>query len=57
MKNFRVTVYLNDVKAVDDDEDTLKDAVKDALRMALIDDEAGEQELDYHAEEIEEDDF
>lgn len=54
MKTFRVTVYLDDVKAADDDEDTIRDATREALRAALIDDETGEQDLDFDAEEIEE---
>lgn len=54
MKTFRITIYLDEVKAVDDDEETLRDAAKEALRKALIDDETGEQNLDFEADEIEE---
>lgn len=54
MKTFRVTIHLNDVKASDDDDETVKEAVKGALQAALRNDDTGEEDLDFNVEEIEE---
>ena len=54
MKTFRVTIHLNEVKAADDDDETVKEAVRSALQTALRDDDTGEEDLDFSVEEIEE---
>jgi hypothetical protein len=51
-RNFEVTIKFV-VTAEGDDEDSLKDAIKISLRDAIEADEAGEQELEFDAEEME----
>jgi hypothetical protein len=51
-RNFKVTIELL-VTAEGDDDESLKDAVKVALRNAIEADEADEQELNFEAEETE----
>jgi hypothetical protein len=52
-RTFRVTVLLNCVTAEGDDEESLKEAVKDALLQAIESDDRGEDELNFRAKEIE----
>lgn len=52
-RTFKVIVLLNNVTAEGDDEESLKEAVKEALLEAVENDDAGEQELDFNAEEVE----
>lgn len=49
---FKVMVFLTNVTADGDDEDSLKEAVKDALLKAVEADDSGEEELDFNAEEV-----
>lgn len=55
MKKFRITIHLPEVEAEDDDSDTVKEAVKNALNRKMLQDDAGEEELEFEAEEIEDD--
>jgi len=54
-RKFKVIVLLGTVTAEGDDEESLKEAVKDALLEAVENDDAGEVELDFTAEEAEDD--
>lgn len=49
MKTYKVMVFL-EIRAEDDDEDTMRSAIKDALQEAAEDDT-----FDYTAEEMDED--
>ena len=51
---FKVTVLLDDIVAEGDDEESFREAVKDALREALEDDDNGEREIIFYAKEVEE---
>jgi len=50
-RTFKITVSLN-VTAEGDDEEILKESVKDALLAAIENDDNGEEELDFVAEEV-----
>lgn len=54
MKTFKVTVFL-EVEAADNEEETLTEAVRDALENALDAHDFGEQPLEYTIEEDDED--
>lgn len=50
-----ITVFLDGVKYKGDDETTLKETVKSALRDALDADDNGESDIDFSVDETEED--
>jgi hypothetical protein len=52
-REFKITIELR-VTAEGDDEESLQEAVKFALRQAIELDEAGEQPINFEAEETEE---
>jgi hypothetical protein len=52
-RTFKVTIEFL-VEAEGDDDESLKDAIKVSLRDAIEADEAGEQSLEFEAEEAEE---
>jgi len=53
MKKFRVTIHLEEVEAEDDDSQTVKEAVKSALNRKMLQDDSGDEEFEFEAEEIE----
>lgn len=48
---FTVTVVLTNVEAEGDDEDSLRESVREKLREAILADETGEAQLDFTYEE------
>lgn len=57
MKTFKVTVVLNDVMATDENDVDFKETVKEALVAAIDADDCGEVELEFTAQEADEDDW
>ncbi len=51
-RTFKVTVFV-EVTAEGDDEESLKEAVKEAIMQAVENDDVGEGELDFVAEDTE----
>jgi len=51
-RTFKVTVILNRVMAEGDDEDSLKESIKEALLEAVEADDRDEAELEFIAEEL-----
>jgi hypothetical protein len=51
-RTFKVMVCLDKVTAEGDDEESLKEAVKDALYTAIEADDDGEEELDFTFDEV-----
>lgn len=51
-RTFKVTVILREITAEGDDEESLKESVKEALLEAVENDDAGEQDLEFQAEEV-----
>lgn len=51
MKTYKVIIFLGEIDA--DDEDSLKDAIKEAMAIALEKDDNGEEDIDFDAEELE----
>lgn len=49
---FKVTVTLRSVVADGDDQESLKEAIKEALLEAVENDDAGEADLEFEAEEV-----
>lgn len=54
-RTFKITVVLKSVTAEGDDEESLKESVKDALLLAIENDDTGEEDIDFNAEELDED--
>lgn len=54
MRTFKVSVFI-EVKV--EDEEELKEAVRDALEDAIDAHDFGDEELEFGAEEVNEDDF
>jgi hypothetical protein len=55
MKTFKITVFLSDIVGDDTDEESFRETVKEALLVACDLDDSGEEDLEFIAEEIEED--
>jgi 20S proteasome alpha/beta subunit len=55
MKAYKVTVFLENIYSESSDDESFKDAVKEAMQLAVDLDDSGDEELDFVVEEQEED--
>lgn len=52
---YKVTVFLGEIDGDVEDEESFKDAVKESMQAAIELDDAGEDEIQFVVEEIDED--
>ena len=54
MKSYKITLFLGEIEGDVTDEESFKDAIKEAMVAAIELDDSGDERLDFLAEEVEE---